>query len=44
VAGNQDVDVATALRGSGDGVECASLERSVVVFGNDKCGHDVFLF
>ena len=43
-ASNQDVDVAAALCGSGDGVQGASLERSVVVFGDDKCGHDVFLF
>jgi len=36
------VDIAAALGGSGNGVERASLERSVVVFSNDECGHDVF--
>jgi hypothetical protein len=37
------MDIAAALGCGGNGVECASLERSVVVFSNDKCGHDGFL-
>jgi hypothetical protein len=37
------VDIAAALDGGGDGMQGACLERSVVVFSNDKCGHDGFL-
>ena len=38
--GHQDVDVATALQGGGNGVEGSTLDGCVVVFGDDECGHD----
>jgi hypothetical protein len=38
-AGNEDVHVAAAGDGGGDGVEGGALEAGVVVFGNDECGH-----
>ena len=38
-AGDEDVDVAADLAGSGDGVEGGSLEALAVVFGNDENGH-----
>jgi hypothetical protein len=37
------MEVTTTLQGGGDGVKGGGLEAGVVVFGNNKGGHFVFL-
>ena len=39
VAGDENVHVGAAGGGGGDGIERGALDRLVVVFGNDECGH-----
>ena len=39
VPGDEDVHIAPAGNGGGDGVEGGALEAGVVVFGDDECGH-----
>jgi hypothetical protein len=38
-AGDENVDLATDLRGCCDRIECGGLQALVVVFGNNEDGH-----
>ena len=44
VASHQHVHITPALQGRADGVERGGLEARVVVFGNNKYGHDQITF
>ncbi len=44
LAGHQHVHVTAAGRSRRDGVQRGGLDRSVVVFCNDECGHSFFSF